>query len=114
MAKPMGLSYGPYPLTPAGVKNVSLTSAGVYAIGERGVDGVFYIDYVGRADNDLAGRICDHVTRASPQFHYSYCASPDMAYDRECQLYHDFTPPQNLCHPAKPKGSSRKCPVCLS
>jgi hypothetical protein len=114
MPKDMGLPYGPYPLTSQGVTNNVLSgSPGAYALGKRGDDGVFYIDYVGRADEDIANRLYDHVTETSPQFHFTYCISAEAAYLKECQLYHDFPTGRNIYHPAKPKGSNRKCPVCL-
>lgn len=112
MAKPMGLPHGPFPLTGAGVKNVLFTGPGAYALGKRGDDGVFYIDYVGRADDDVARRIGEHVAESSPQFHFTYCPSAEAAYEKECQLYHDFPTTKNIYHPAKPKGSNQKCPVC--
>jgi hypothetical protein len=114
MPKDMGLPFGPYPLTPQGIKaNVLVTGPGAYALGARGIDGVFYIDYVGRADDDVAKRLGDHVAGGSPQFHFTPCGSAEGAYMKECGLYHDFQPPRNINHPAKPKGLNLKCPVCL-
>jgi len=112
MAKPTGL-YGPHPLTGSGVASaVTTKGAGVYALGKQGVDGVFYIDYVGRSDDDLPGRLQQHVTEYYPQFLYGYLPSAKQAFEKECGLYHDFTPPKNKVHPARTKGANWSCPGC--
>ena len=69
MAVPIGLQSGPHPLTDAGVKAAVLyKSPGAYVLGKRGDDGVFYIDYAGRSDEDVADRLSKHTpstTRSS-------------------------------------------------
>lgn len=113
MAKPMGLPYGPYPLTGSGVKvNVLRKSPGAYALGNRGADGIFYIDYIGRSDDDIANRLQQHTPERYPQFHYTYCESVQAAYAKECQLYHDFNPVDNKVHPATPRSLNLACPIC--
>lgn len=112
MAKAMGLSSA-FSLTSTGVaENVTRRSPGAYVLGKLGADGVFYIDYAGRSDDDVAGRLMEHVSEAPPQFCFAYYSSAEAAYLKECQLYHDFNPPKNKVHPAKPRGSNRSCPVC--
>jgi hypothetical protein len=112
MAKLIGLS-GPYSLTSVGVSNsVTVKSPGAYALGKLGEDGIFYIDYVGRSDDDVAARLQQHVTEYYPQFMFGYFPSAKAAFDKECQLYHDFTPPKNKVHPARTKGANWSCPVC--
>src|SRR5690348_10484077 len=113
MAKYMGLPYGPYALTIEGVDtNVLLKSPGAYALGQRADDGIFYIDYVGRSDEDLAGRLRQHAPERYPQFHFVYLHTAKEAFEKECQLYHDFTPPDNKVHPATPRFSILACPIC--
>ena len=93
MPKDMGLPFGPYPLTAEGIKvNVMVTSPGAYALGKRGNDGVFYIGYVGRADDGVAKRLRDHEGGISPRFHVTFCGSAEAAYVKECQLHHDSSP----------------------
>lgn len=110
MPKPMGL-YGPHPLTTLGVAAaVTTKSPGAYALGKMGDDGIFYIDYVGRSDDDLPGRLQKHVPERYPQFYYGYLPSAKAAYEKECALYHDFNPPDNKIHPATPPNTSYSCP----
>jgi len=112
MAKPMGLQFGPYPLTDSGVDANVSASIGAYALGEHRTDGIFYIDYIGRSDVNLAARLKQHVTEPSPHFRFTYCPSAKAAFEKECNLYHDFTPPKNKVHPARPQNSNWSCPRC--
>lgn len=113
MSVPMGLASGPHPLTSDGVAlAVKAKSPGAYALGKMGTDGVFYIDYIGRSDDDVANRLLQHVPEPYPQFCFGYYSSAKAAYDKECWLYHTFRPTNNKVHPAKPKNSSLVCPEC--
>jgi len=114
MATSMGLPNGPYPLTTDGVTAaVTVKSPGAYVLGEKNSsDGVFYITYAGRSDDDVANRLKQHVLEPEKQFHFAYYATPKEAHAKECWLYHTFNPPKNVIHPAKPKGSSLACPQC--
>ena len=102
---------GSFPLTSEGISNnVTRTSAGAYALGYTKNE-LFYVDYVGRADANVAGRLRDHVGKYK-RFKYEYYDSPKAAFMKECRLYHDFNPHDNKVHPARPAGSGWKCPVC--
>lgn len=102
---------GPYPLTSGGVTvNVTKTAAGAYALGKT-VDGTFHVYYVGRSDSDVAARLRQHVGKHQ-QFKFDYMSSPKAAFEKECRLYHDFSPPDNRSHPDRPNGSGWRCPVC--
>ena len=93
---------------------VTKTSAGVYALGKRKKKAkktVFTIEYVGRSDSDVNGRLKKHVGNYE-RFKFGYCESPKAAFEKECHLYHDFTPPDNKKHPDRPDGSKWKCPRC--
>lgn len=103
---------GPYNLTSTGIAaNVTRTSPGAYALGEL-KDGTFHIHYVGRADDDVAGRLGDHVSKWYPHFKFGYFNNSKAAFEAECRLYHDFDPPDNKVHPAKPANSNYSCPHC--
>lgn len=106
-----GLS-GPFSLTSTGVQTaVTQKSPGAYALG-RTANNVFEVHYVGRSDEDVATRLQDHVTKWYPQFKCGYLSSPKAAFDKECNLYHDFNPPDNKVHPARPQNANWKCPRC--
>lgn len=102
---------GPYALTGASIsKNVTKTSAGAYALGSYR-ENIFRVSRVGRSDGDVANRIRDYIGSYST-FKYDYFSSAKAAFDKECHLYHDFSPPDNVVHPARPSGTSWKCPRC--
>lgn len=103
--------HGPYPLTTEGVStNVRGKGPGAYALGHTDEEKIFRISYVGRSDDDLAARLQQHVPERYLQFKYGFYASATEAFEKECTLYHDFTPPDNLVHPAKPRDSHCSCP----
>lgn len=105
--------YGPFSLTADGVSNaVKGIGPGAYALGNSQSDG-FHIEYVGRSDDDLAKRLQDHVPEHYLQFKYGFYDSAKAAFEKECRLYHDFNPPDNKVHPARPKNANWSCPVCV-
>jgi hypothetical protein len=104
---------GPYSLTIAGIDgSVLRTSAGAYALGKVDDQGTFHVYYVGRSDDDIAGRLKQHVREWYPSFKFGYFLSPKAAFEKECHLYHDFSPNDNKVHPARPAYSNWACPAC--
>ena len=102
---------GEYALTESGVDtNVTRTSAGAYALG-RTEDKTFLISYVGRSDDDVNARLKQHVGDYA-KFKYGYFSSAKSAFEKECNLYHDFDPPDNKIHPDRPNNSNWSCPRC--
>jgi len=102
---------GPYALTVATIDGtLSPNRIGAYACGHTTGDS-FYVDYVGRSDDNVAGRLKQHVGKYR-EFKYGYFNSAKAAFEKECSLYHDFTPSDNTIHPARPANSSFRCPVC--
>ena len=103
---------GPFRLDPRTISvEITRTSAGTYALGEVRSDGGFYIYYVGRSDTDVGNRLLDHAGKY-PAFKYGYSSSPQAAFEKECELYHNFGPPDNTLHPDRPKNSGWKYPHC--
>ncbi|QCE35668.1 hypothetical protein FAI40_10195 [Acetobacteraceae bacterium] len=104
-----------YPLTNSEISNaITRKSAGVYALGhETGT--AFYVDYVGRSDSDLAECLKEHAkARDYSCFKFMYSGSPEVAFEEECELYHDFNPPGNIEHPDHSNLSPWHCHRCLS
>jgi hypothetical protein len=100
---------GPFALTSTGIdNNVTYTSPGAYALG-RTKDSKFLISYVGRSDDDVNARLHDHEGNYE-QFKFEYCKSAKAAFEKECTLFHDFSPPDNDVHPARPRGTDWQCP----
>ncbi len=91
------------------------TAPGAYVLGHTLDNGNFSIRYVGRSDDDLNGRLKDHVGKYK-QFKGGYMNSASEAFQKECHLYHDFGGAEgkldNEVHPARPSGSRETCPVC--
>lgn len=94
---------------------VTRTSAGNYALGYVNESNIFIVQYVGRADYDLAARLKQHVGEKYKSFKYSYATSPKAAFEKECSNYHDFGESKSLdnkIHPDRPANSGWKCPCC--
>ena len=104
---------GPYPLTTTGVSdNAMHIVPGAYALGRVVNGSIFLISYVGRSDKDVNARLHDHVEGEHSSFKFEPYASAKAAFEKECDLYHDFSPPGNKVHPARPVGTRWKCPRC--
>ena len=105
--------FGPFQLTSLTVTaQVHGVGPGAYALGSNSF-GVFTPQYVGRSDSDLAQRLQQHAsTAAYSHFEYGFFNTADLAYAKECQLYHDYKPAANNVHPARPQGSNITCPRC--
>ena len=104
---------GSFPLTAQGISNnVTKVSPGAYALGHT-KDDTFYLRYVGRSDSDVAGRLHDHVG-SYKRFKFEYLPSAKAAFEKECRLFHGFSPPDNTNHPARPSGSGWECPRCTT
>jgi len=103
---------GPYPLSFDAIDAaVRSKSAGVYALGHADAQGRFCINHVGRSDSDPRSRLLDCIG-SERLFKYGYSASAQTAFEKECQLFHDFSPPGNRLHPDRPKGTRWSCPRC--
>jgi hypothetical protein len=90
---------------------VSLKSPGVYVL-DRTTSGGFTVNYVGRADDDVARRLKEHVAEGVYlYFKFDYTNSAWAAFDMECKLYHSYRNLDNQIHPARPKGTNYSCPV---
>ena len=105
---------GPYELDPETIdEHVTRTEPGNYALGRTSDKGKFKVGYVGRADSDLNGRLKAWVGNTKrPLFKFSYAGSPKAAFDKECENYHNFGPPDNDRHPDRPDDTDWKCPRC--
>ena len=105
---------GPYKLDKDTIDaKVTRKSPGNYALGKKNEKGTFLVGYVGRSDDDVNGRLKDWVGNTRrPLFKFSYATSAKAAFEKECNNYHDFDPPGNTSHPARPVGSNWKCPRC--
>ena len=103
---------GPYQLSFDGISSaVTRRAAGVYALGHTGADGKFRVQHIGRSDIDVREKLRGCIG-SNTMFKYGYFPSSKAAFEKECDLFHDFGPPGNRIHPDRPAGSSLECPHC--
>lgn len=111
----LNMPFGPFDLTNEEIdKRVKKGSIGNYAYGQ--VDGnTFYVQYVGRSDDDLNARI-KHGVGTYEKFMFSYAYTKKAAFEKECKNWHDFGglngDLDNKIHPDKPDGTDYECPYC--
>lgn len=105
---------GPYKLDSETIDaKVTRTSPGNYALGGENEKGTFLVGYVGRSDSDVRARLKSWVGKTTRSlFKFSYASSPKVAFEKECNNYHDFEPPENDSHPDRPEGTTWQCPRC--
>ena len=105
---------GPYRLTYEQVNSVVRPGTpGVFALGYGQGRDVFYVNYIGRSDNDVRTRLLDFIGSDS-LFKFREIGSAKDAFLRECELFHAFSPPGNRLHPSRPALSGWRCPHCLA
>jgi hypothetical protein len=111
MPEPAGL-YGPHPLRQDTIKElVIVASPGTYVLGDSDAAG-FRPRCIGRAEFDVAVRIRQYVGFYS-EFKFAYCDSGRAAFERECELYHEFAASlDSPLHPSRRACSGWRCPYC--
>lgn len=103
---------GPIKLTCDGIQDELADGCpGVFALGFTDQQGRFCITFVGSADADLKSVLRNHIGTA-PEFKFRHYAAAEAAFERECELFHQFMPVGNFLHPERPPGSNWKCPKC--
>lgn len=103
---------GPYALNYDSInERVVRTSPGTFALGYVNGAGAFCISSVGRSDADVRERL-KAMIGAESMFKYRYFESSRAAFEKECQLFHEFRPGGSPLHPARPAGSKLTCPYC--
>ena len=112
MAMETGLQ-GPYRLERKTIDEViDKILPGAYAVGipdgER-----FNVRLVGRSDYDIGARIKEFLG-FYPQFAFAYFDTARAAFEKECQLFHDYAPfaLDSRLHPSRRAYSSWRCPRC--
>ena len=106
---------GPYVLSSAEIdRRIKKGTIGNYAYGHTD-NGTFYVEYVGRSDDDLNSR-AKHGIGKYKEFKFSYALTSKSAFEKECRNWHDFGGVEgrldNKYHPDKPNFTDYKCPVC--
>lgn len=106
-----GKVIGPLPLTRAVIEDkVASHAPGVFVLGVMEERRGFDVAKVGRSD-DLKVSLADYLGKYA-HFQYVYCLSELEAFEKECQVYHQFRPRDNKSHPTRRFGTDWDCPVC--
>ncbi len=84
---------------------------GAYALGYTDNNGRFVVTFVGSSSADLRSRLKQHIGTAR-QFKFRHFATDRAAFEKECELFHQFWPAGNFLHPERPKNSNWACPRC--
>ncbi|MBJ2332861.1 hypothetical protein [Dickeya solani] len=103
-----------YDFTSDEIDRVVPNTAGNYALGYISGN-QFIVRYVGRSDSDVNQRLKSHIGKhpLCTHFKFSTASSPKAAFEKECQNWHDFNPPENQIHPDRASNSKNwKCPRC--
>ncbi|UCZ75809.1 hypothetical protein LHK94_01950 [Dickeya zeae] len=103
-----------YDFTSDEIDRVVPKTAGNYALGYIR-NNQFTVQYVGRSDSDVNQRLKSHIGNhpLCTHFKFSTASSPKAAFEKECENWHDFNPPENKIHPDRPSNSKNwKCPRC--
>ena len=111
MAAGSGLK-GSFPLTVESIdKEVKFIAPGVFALGVLNEDGKFQMLYVGRSDTDVRRTLKGFVGKAN-RFKFEQFDDAEMAFKKECEIYHFMKPKANKVHPTRPATMEWKCPEC--
>jgi hypothetical protein len=103
---------GPLPLRYEHIRAaVGSVGPGAYALGYAASDGGFCVLMVGRSDTDVGSKLIDQIGTQS-LFKFIRSVSPMTAFEKECELFHDFNPPSNRRHPERTSGTKWTCPRC--
>ena len=94
--------------------SVDWSSASVFVLGgvRKGADGKlrFQIKKVNHVDGDLGKELRKYIGKYSG-FRFKFFRSTRNAYDKECQIYHEFKPSKNIKHPTRPRNTKFLCSV---
>jgi hypothetical protein len=104
---------GPFMLAPQVIdEEVTEKTCGNFALGH--VEGnKFIFFHVGRSDKDLNKRLKGLVGKTKQShFKYSYAPSAEVAFEKECDSYHDSSSHEHKAHPERRAGSLWQCPRC--
>ena len=105
--------FGPHALDEKTIDTHVGASTGTYVLGSSDGD-TFYVNYVGRSDTDLNGRLKQWVG-SYKHFKYGHYTTVKDAFEKECSIFHDFGGTSKLdndIHPDRPKNKDYECPGC--
>jgi len=106
---------GPFEFTADKINEfVIKKSPGNYALGYT-AEKTFLVRCIGRSDTDVKQALLAKVGERYKKFKFSYSTSAQAAFEKECNIFHDFGERvrlDNNRHPEPPQGAKWKCPIC--
>ncbi len=63
------------------------------------------------AGEDLKSKLKEPIGKAS-QFKLRHFAKQRQAFEKECEMFHQFLPVGNFLHPSRPQDTDWTCPRC--
>ena len=84
------------------------SSASVFALGKIS-NKKFMIKMVCHVDGDLSMALKDYIG-SYEAFRFRFYRSTRSAFNKQCELYHQFNPSDNLEHPTRPTNTRFTCP----
>jgi hypothetical protein len=104
--------HGPFALASDAIDEELVDNCpGAYALGYTDRLGRFSITYVGSAGEDLKAKLKGHIGTAA-LFKFRHFAGQKQAFEKECEMFHQFLPVGNFLHPSRPPGADWTCPRC--
>jgi hypothetical protein len=104
--------HGPFPLSSDSIDEELVDECpGAYALGFIDRFGRFSITYVGSAGEDLKSKLKSHIGTAT-QFKFRHFVQQRQAFEKECEMFHQFMPVGNFLHPSRPRDTDWTCPKC--
>jgi hypothetical protein len=69
--------------------------------------------FLGRDDRNVRDKLLKWLGRSYRYFQFDYCETPEEAFRRQCELYHQLKQYlDNTRHPERPDGTDWRCPLC--
>ena len=103
---------GPYALAYDVVDNeVADGRPGTYVLGYIDAYGRFCVEFVGSSPTNLKTKLKERIGTAQ-YFKFRHFGSDKAAFEKECELFHQFLPSGNFMHPDRPPNTTWLCPRC--
>jgi hypothetical protein len=103
---------GPYALVYDVVDaEVADNHPGTYVLGYIDFQGRFCVNFVGSSPTDLRAKLKERIGTAQC-FKFRHFVSDRAAFEKECELFHQFLPSGNFLHPDRPPNTTWRCPRC--
>ena len=85
---------------------------GAFALGKTNSRGIFEVGCLGRSDTDVREILLECAEDGSfAEFRVWHFPTVRQAFEKECRLWHYYSPSTHPEHPLPPEGADWPCPV---